>query len=150
MLVFSSFLVPLFFLLHLIPSAPPNVDVGFSSVFGATFHSLGLSAVAESLGLGEGAVGSQQVGLIYLLMAFVGFFAFGPHMLIGLTAREVAPAGVGATANGFAKMIGQVGGMIAGYPLSLLMKSYGWEAIVVCWAFSGIGACLCFFLLRKV
>merc|ERR1712232_395590 len=59
----------------------------------------------------------------------IGFFAFPPHMLCGLAARELAPnQKVTATAAGIVKLAGQFGGACAGSPLGLLLSHFGWSA----------------------
>eukprot|EP01025_Chloroclados_australasicus_P053278 TRINITY_DN6259_c0_g1_i1.p1 TRINITY_DN6259_c0_g1~~TRINITY_DN6259_c0_g1_i1.p1 ORF type:complete len:583 (-),score=60.98 TRINITY_DN6259_c0_g1_i1:344-1972(-) len=62
----------------------------------------------------------------WLSVASVGFFIYGPQMLIGLCGAEcVSPFAVGA-ANGFLGWISYLGAASAGYPLSLMVKQYGW------------------------
>ena len=62
----------------------------------------------------------------------IGLFAFPPHMLCGLAARELAPdARVTATAAGFVKLAGQIGGACAGAPLGYLISEFGWRAAVL-------------------
>jgi OPA family sugar phosphate sensor protein UhpC-like MFS transporter len=82
---------------------------------------------------------SPRVVLSVLYFLF-GFTSFGPHMLVGLTAREVFPQAP-ATAGAFTKGVAQVGGTFAGYPTSLLVGSYGWLYCVGFWTVSaGMGA----------
>jgi sugar phosphate permease len=66
--------------------------------------------------------------VVYAIIACVGAFAFAPHMLFGLAAREIVPSEVSSTAGGFVKGIGQLGGAVAGQPFGLLLQSYGWTA----------------------
>lgn len=58
----------------------------------------------------------------------IGFFSFGPHMLIGLLSTELFPKSP-STAGSLTKMMGQVGASAAGYPLSWLVKIYTWEVL---------------------
>lgn len=64
----------------------------------------------------------------YACVACVGAFAFAPHMLFGLAAREVVPSNVASTAGGFVKAIGQLGGAVAGAPFGALLQGPGWWA----------------------
>ena len=73
----------------------------------------------------------------------LGFCAFGPHVLNGLAARELAPHGVQATAGGFSKALGQLGGTLAGYPLGILLDRLGWHAVAVALSAAGLAAGLC-------
>lgn len=66
----------------------------------------------------------------------VGMWIFGPQMLIGLTAAELAHKKAAATASGFTGWFGYLGAASAGYPLAKITQSGGWEgyfiAITVC------------------
>ena len=66
--------------------------------------------------------------VLYAIIACVGAFAFAPHMLFGLAAREVVPPEVSSTAGGFVKGIGQLGGAVAGQPFGSLLQTVGWSA----------------------
>ena len=62
-------------------------------------------------------------------------------MLCGLAARELAPdARVTATAAGFVKLAGQIGGACAGAPLGYLISEFGWRAAVTMLVFASIAA----------
>lgn len=86
--------------------------------------------------------GMERPVLTALYFVF-GFASFGPHMLVGLTAREVFPQAQ-ATAGSFTKSIAQVGGTMAGYPLSLV-SAYGWTYVSVAWAASAVLGALAFY-----
>lgn len=58
----------------------------------------------------------------------IGFFLYGPQMLIGLCGAElVGPDSVGAS-EGFLGWIAYLGAANAGIPLSIIVKQYGWDA----------------------
>jgi len=58
----------------------------------------------------------------------IGFFLYGPQMLIGLCGAElVGPDSVGAS-EGFLGWVAYLGAANAGVPLSILVKEYGWGA----------------------
>lgn len=62
------------------------------------------------------------------MMAFIGFFIFGPQMLVGLAAAEFVNKKAASTANGFAGFWANLGAAVAGYPLMKLTGLMGWEA----------------------
>ena len=101
---------------------------------------------------GEGTVGKRiQIVIIYtlgiaaMLLAFaatpadmgwmqwvtvfmIGFFLYGPQMMIGLCGAEmVRPDSVGAS-QGFLGWVAYLGAANAGIPLSIVVRDYGWNA----------------------
>lgn len=103
----------------------------------------------------DGAVGKRvqvvmayTVGVAAMLVAFwatpahlawaqwisvfmIGFFLYGPQMLIGLCGAElVGPESVGAS-EGFLGWVAYLGAANAGVPLSIIVKNYGWNAYFV-------------------
>jgi OPA family sugar phosphate sensor protein UhpC-like MFS transporter len=66
-----------------------------------------------------------------LLIFTIGFFVFGPQMLIGLAAAELAHKKAAATATGFTGFVAYSGATAAGYPLGLIMRGFGWEGFFV-------------------
>lgn len=61
------------------------------------------------------------------LLFSVGFFLFGPQMLIGLTAAELSHKKAAGTASGFAGWFAYFGAAAAGYPLGKIAQDYGWS-----------------------
>ncbi|MDG6309068.1 MFS transporter family glucose-6-phosphate receptor UhpC [Glaesserella parasuis] len=78
----------------------------------------------------------------------VGFFVFGPQMLIGMAAAECSHKKTPASATGFVGLFAYLGAAIAGYPLALVMESYHWSGffVVIACAASGIALLLLPFL----
>ncbi len=66
-----------------------------------------------------------------ILMFFIGFFVFGPQMLIGVAAAELSHKKVAGTATGFTGIFSYVGAAVAGGPLGKLMQVWGWEGFFV-------------------
>lgn len=56
----------------------------------------------------------------------VGFFLFGPQMLIGLAAAELSHKKAAGTAVGFAGWFAYFGAAGAGYPLGKVAQDFGW------------------------
>lgn len=64
----------------------------------------------------------------------IGFFLFGPQMLIGLTAAELSHKKAAGTASGFAGWFAYFGAASAGYPLGKIAQEFGWSGyfVVLC------------------
>ena len=60
------------------------------------------------------------------IMFFFGFLIFGPQMLIGMAAAELAHKEAAGTATGFAGFFAYIGAACAGFPVGLIQKGYGW------------------------
>jgi OPA family sugar phosphate sensor protein UhpC-like MFS transporter len=89
-----------------------------------------------------------QPGANYLLdaalMFFIGFFIFGPQMLIGCAAAEKSHQDAAATASGFAGTFGYLGAACAGYPFGLLLDGYGWNGFFIAMMLAAALGALCF------
>jgi len=72
--------------------------------------------------------------VVQLCYLWMGVCAFPVHVLLGLFSREVVPPAVSSSAGGFVKMIAQIGGASAGYPLGMLQQKLGWEGVYWCLA----------------
>ncbi|PJG83686.1 MFS transporter [Caviibacterium pharyngocola] len=70
----------------------------------------------------------------------IGFFVFGPQMLIGMAAAECAHKKMPGSATGFVGLFAYLGAALAGYPLALIMQSFHWNGffVVIACAASGI------------
>lgn len=88
----------------------------------------------------------------YMLQAslffIVGFFVFGPQMLIGMAAAECSHKQAAGSATGFVGLFAYLGAAIAGYPLALVLQSYQWTGffIVIACSASAIALLLLPFL----
>jgi len=71
--------------------------------------------------------GSIGVYRCYSLMFAMGFFIFGPQMLIGLAAAEYVDKKAAGTANGFVGCFANAGAAMAGAPLGMLIDN-SWNA----------------------
>ncbi len=61
----------------------------------------------------------------------IGFFIFGPQMLIGIAAAELSHKKAAGTSTGFIGWIAYIGAAVAGYPLSKVAQVWGWEGFFV-------------------
>ena len=69
----------------------------------------------------------------------IGFFIYGPVMLIGVQALDLAPKKAAGTAAGFTGLFGYVGGAVsASVIIGMVVDSSGWDAGFMLI----IGACL--------
>jgi OPA family sugar phosphate sensor protein UhpC-like MFS transporter len=64
------------------------------------------------------------------LLGLIGFFVFGPQMIVGLAAAEFVDKRAAATSNGFAGTWGYFGAAVAGWPAGKLIDAYGWNAFL--------------------
>jgi len=82
------------------------------------------------------AVPAGHRWLDFLAVSMIGFFLYGPQMLIGLTGVELAHKNAASSATGFLGWIAYIGAGVAGYPLTILVKKFGWDsffqALIVC------------------
>lgn len=65
--------------------------------------------------------------LISLIIFFMGFLIFGPQMLIGMSAAELADKEAAGTATGFAGLFAYAGAAVAGWPVGKITQEYGWN-----------------------
>lgn len=66
--------------------------------------------------------------LQWFTVFMIGFFLYGPQMLIGLCGAEiVGPKSVGAS-EGLLGWIAYLGAANAGVPLSIIVRDYGWSS----------------------
>jgi MFS transporter, OPA family, sugar phosphate sensor protein UhpC len=76
-------------------------------------------------------------GLATLISMFaIGFFVFGPQMLIGMSAVELSNKKAAGTATGFAGFGAYLGAATAGYPLGKTAQVFGWYGF-----FLAVGLC---------
>ncbi|MFN0064645.1 MAG: MFS transporter family glucose-6-phosphate receptor UhpC [Chlamydiales bacterium] len=61
------------------------------------------------------------------ILFMMGFFLFGPQMLIGLAAAELSHKKAAGTASGFAGWFAYFGAASAGYPLGKIAQDFGWS-----------------------
>lgn len=62
-----------------------------------------------------------------ICLFFIGFFIFGPQMLIGMAAAELSHKKAAATSSGFVGFFAYVGAAVAGYPLGKITQEIGWN-----------------------
>lgn len=71
------------------------------------------------------------------MLFMIGFFLFGPQMLIGLAAAELSHKKAAGTASGFAGWFAYFGAAGAGYPLGKIAQEFGWSGYFMILAICG-------------
>ncbi|MDC4168443.1 MFS transporter [Photobacterium damselae] len=56
----------------------------------------------------------------------IGFFIFGPQMLIGMAAAECSHKNSAGAATGFVGLFAYMGAALSGYPLAIVVEQYHW------------------------
>ncbi len=69
----------------------------------------------------------QSFLLDVAIIFFVGFFIFGPQMLMGMVAAELTHKKAAATSSGFAGCFAYLGAAVAGGPLGMVIQFGGWD-----------------------
>lgn len=77
--------------------------------------------------LGFIVIPSGSLILHYLASFFIGIMIFGPQMLIGIAAVEIAHKKAAASANGFIGWLAYLGAACAGYPIGKVIEIWGWN-----------------------
>jgi OPA family sugar phosphate sensor protein UhpC-like MFS transporter len=70
----------------------------------------------------------RSIALDSILIFLVGFFIFGPQMLLGVAAAELSHKKAAGTATGFIGWFAYIGAAVAGGPLGLFVQKNGWES----------------------
>ncbi len=65
------------------------------------------------------------------VMFAVGFLIFGPQMLMGIAAAEMAHKRAAGAATGFIGWFAYIGSAVAGFPIIKVAQEYGWSAFLL-------------------
>jgi len=78
----------------------------------------------------------------YWALGFVffwtGFFIFGPQMLTGIAAAEVAHKEYAGTATGFVGLFGYMGAALTGWPVAKVIETWGWNGFFMVMAVAAV------------
>lgn len=66
--------------------------------------------------------------ITWLVIFSIGFFIYGPQMLVGLAGAEIVHPDAVSTTVGFLGWIAYLGASFAGFPLTSMVTRYGWQA----------------------
>lgn len=87
-------------------------------------YTVGIAAMLLAFASTPASVGWLQ----WLTVFMIGFFLYGPQMLIGLCGAEIVGAKSVGASEGFLGWIAYLGAANAGIPLSIIVKDFGWSA----------------------
>ncbi len=86
----------------------------------------------------------------FMYVFLIGFFIFGPQMLIGVAAAELSHKKAVGTATGLIGWIAYIGAAVAGGPLGALISKYGWDGYYIILSVCAIAALLFLLPLWKI
>jgi len=93
---------------------------------------------------------STLVGFTRAIMCLLGFFVYGPQMLLAVAAVELSHKKAAATAAGFLGIIAYVGCSMTGGPLGHIIKNFGWHYFFVIITVCSVIGALCILPLWSV
>eukprot|EP00747_Dinoflagellata_sp_TGD_P110199 gnl/TRDRNA2_/TRDRNA2_170895_c1_seq1.p1 gnl/TRDRNA2_/TRDRNA2_170895_c1~~gnl/TRDRNA2_/TRDRNA2_170895_c1_seq1.p1 ORF type:complete len:608 (+),score=88.40 gnl/TRDRNA2_/TRDRNA2_170895_c1_seq1:192-1826(+) len=108
---------------YMINTAKPGQGFVGRRVLVCQVYMLGVAAALTSLWF----VPATSIPLQWFAIFMVGFFLYGPQMMVGLMGAEVVPTDTVGASQGFLGWIAYLGAAFAGLPLSILVKQYGWQ-----------------------
>ncbi len=75
------------------------------------------------------------------LFAALGFFVYGPQMLIAVAAADFATKVASASAVGLTGLFGYLGATFCGVATGMLVDRYGWNSALWLYAASAVVGC---------
>ena len=99
-----------------------------------TIFSCGVAASIVGLWMIPEAGYTLQLALFFM----IGFFIYGPQMLIGMAAVECSHKNAAGASNGFVSLFAYVGAALSGYPIAKIMEFYGWNGFFTALTVSAI------------
>lgn len=115
-------------------------------------HLLFMTGVVASMwGFHQLAGTGAHSAWIQMLMGAIGFFVYGPQMLLCVHAVEVSHKRAAATSVGFLGVVAYMGAAMTGGPLGHVAQTHGWDFVFwlveIC-AIIGLAAVASLYLLR--
>ena len=108
----------------LIARAKPGAGTVGKRIQVVIAYTVGVAAMLAAFAATPASAGWLQWATVFM----IGFFLYGPQMMIGLCGAElVRPDSVGAS-QGFLGWVAYLGAANAGIPLSMVVRDYGWGA----------------------
>ena len=85
-----------------------------------------------------------------ILLGAIGFFLYGPHLLMGATiAMDLGSRKASAAASGVIDSMGYLGAALAGVGTAYIREAYGWDGAFILWISGGLFAALLILTLWK-
>ena len=108
-------------------------------------YTMGIAAMLLAFASTPAALGWLQWVTVFM----IGFFLYGPQMLVGLCGAEIVGSESVGASEGFLGWIAYLGAANAGIPLSIIVKDFGWSAYFTTLVAScGMAVVLCLPLIR--
>lgn len=82
-------------------------------------------------------------------LAAVGFLVYGPQMLVGVCAADIAGKNASATATGFTGLFGYLGSIVSGVGTGLVVDRFGWNGGFILFIVSAFLGALFFMATRE-
>lgn len=90
-------------------------------------YSVGILASIFAMWAVHGVHPMAHAACIFL----IGFFVFGPQMLLGIAAAELSHREAAGTSTGFIGLFGYLGAALSGFPLGFISQNFGWHGFFV-------------------
>jgi OPA family glycerol-3-phosphate transporter-like MFS transporter/OPA family sugar phosphate sensor protein UhpC-like MFS transporter len=87
------------------------------------------------------AVPNGHVATMTALFSAIGFFVYGPQMLVAVAAADYATKVASASAVGLTGLFGYLGASFCGLATGMLVDRYGWNAALWLYAGSAVIGC---------
>lgn len=97
-----------------------------------------MAAAMTAFFIFPGNNGIRDTIIHWLLFSLTGMGLYGPQLLVGLCSSECVNRKYAGTSNGFVGLAAYTGASLAGLPLSICVKTIGWNAFY----FAVIACCL--------
>jgi glycerol-3-phosphate transporter len=82
-------------------------------------------------------------------LSAVGFLVYGPQMLVGVCAADIAGKQAAATATGFTGLLGYIGSIVSGAGTGWVVDHYGWNGGFIFFVVAALLGSLCFVATRE-
>ena len=96
-------------------------------------YTFGVAAMLVAFAATPASLSWMQWATVFM----IGFFLYGPQMMIGLCGAELVRADSVGASQGFLGWVAYLGAANAGIPLSIVVQQYGWNAYFM----ALLGAC---------
>jgi OPA family glycerol-3-phosphate transporter-like MFS transporter len=70
---------------------------------------------------------AHKIWIEFIIFAVIGFFSYGPLMLMGVMSLDFTSKKAVATAGGFIALFGYMGRMVEGQAIGWIAQNYGWK-----------------------
>jgi sugar phosphate permease len=98
-----------------------------------------------------GSIPRDNLLVALVLLAGIGFFLYGPHLLMGATlAIDLGTPGAAGTASGLIDALGYAGAAVSGVGTAWARDAWGWDGAFALWIGAAVGAALLMAVLWKV